>query len=111
MMEELSSKLGFRHENYTLYNLQANGHVETTNKVLKSMLPRMVGDNKSNWNLIIFSTLWAYRTFVKIATGFTPFQLVYGLKAVLPTQCQIPYLQLALKLLPALPQRKTYFCT
>ena len=29
-----------------------------------------------------------------------PFQLVYGLRAVLPIQCQIPSLQLAIKLLP-----------
>ena len=32
--------------------------------------------------------------------GFTPFQLVYGLKAVLPIQCQIPSLKLAIKILP-----------
>ena len=29
-----------------------------------------------------------------------PFQLVYGLEAILPIQCQIPYLQLGVKLLP-----------
>ena len=44
MMEELSAKLGFRHENSTPYYPQANGRVETINKFLKTMLPRMVGD-------------------------------------------------------------------
>ena len=33
-------------------------------------------------------------------TGFTPFQLVYGLEVVLPIQCQIPSLKLAVELLP-----------
>ena len=83
----MSAKLGFRHENSTPYYPQANGQVEAINKVLKMMLRRMVGDHKSNWHHILFSVLWAYRNSVKIATGFTPFQLVYGLEAVLPIQC------------------------
>eukprot|EP00253_Pinus_taeda_P022277 PITA_22277 len=36
----------------------------------------------------------------KDATGFTPFQLVYGLEATLPIECEIPSLKLAVKLLP-----------
>ena len=99
MMEELSAKLGFHHENSTPYYPQANRQVEAINKVLKTMLCRMVGDHKSNWHLIIFSALWAYRTSMKIATGFTPFHLVYGIEAVLSIQCQIPYLQLIVELL------------
>ena len=64
------------------------------------MLHWMVGDHKSNWNQTLFSTLWAYITSVKTTTGFTPFQLVYGLEVVLPIQCQIPSLKLAVELLP-----------
>ena len=60
----------------------------------------MVGDHKSNWNHVLFSSLWAYRTSVKKSTGFTPFQLVYGIEAILLIQCQIPSLQLAIELLP-----------
>ena len=93
-MTELSTKLGFCHENSTPYYLQANGQVEAINKVLKTMLRRMVGDHKSNWHHILFSSLWAYRTLVKTTIGFTPFQLVYGLEVVLPIQCQIPSLKL-----------------
>ena len=48
MMEELGAKLGFRPENSTLYYPQANGQVEAINKVLKTMLHRMVGDHKYN---------------------------------------------------------------
>ena len=48
MMEELSAKLGFRHENSTSYYPQANGQVEAINKVLKTMVRQMVGDHKSN---------------------------------------------------------------
>eukprot|EP00253_Pinus_taeda_P008677 PITA_08677 len=34
------------------------------------------------------------------ANGFTPFQLVYGLEAVLPIECAIPSLRMAIELLP-----------
>lgn len=49
---------------------------------------------------MLFSTLWAYRTSVKEATRFTPFQLVYSLEATLPIECEIPSLKLAVELLP-----------
>jgi hypothetical protein len=49
---------------------------------------------------MLYSTLWAYRTSVKTTTSFSPFQLVYRLEAVLPIECQIPSLKLAVQLLP-----------
>jgi len=100
MMAELSRKLGFNHEDTSPYYPEANGQVEAINKVLKIMIQWMVGVHKSNWHLKIFSTLWAYRTSVKTTIGFTPFQLVYGLEAVLPIECKIPSLKLAIELLP-----------
>ena len=37
---------------------------------------------------------------MKTMTRFTPFQLVYGLEAVIPVACEIPSLELVFKLLP-----------
>ena len=64
------------------------------------MLQRTVNKHKTNWHLMLFPTLWAYRTSVKTATGFTPFHLVFGEEAVLPIECEIPSLHLAVELLP-----------
>jgi transposase InsO family protein len=100
MMSELTEKLGLRHENSTPYYPQANGQVEAINKVLITMLRRMIGIHKTSWHMMLFSSLWAYQTSVKSTTGFTPFQLVYGLKSILPIECEIPSLKLAIKLLP-----------
>jgi hypothetical protein len=77
MMSELTEKLGLQHENSTPYYPQANGQVEAINKVLTTMLRRMVGIHKSSWHMMLFSALWVYRTSVKSSTRFTPFQLVY----------------------------------
>jgi len=64
------------------------------------MINRMMGIHKSSWHLKIFLALWTYRTSVKTTTGFTPFQLVYGLEAVLPIKCEITSLKIAIELLP-----------
>ena len=45
----------------------------------------------------------------KNINGFTPFQLVYGLEAVLPIECEIPSLQLAIELLPATSEEEKRF--
>ena len=50
---------------------------------------------------MLFSSLWDYQTSTKEATGFTPFQLVYGLEATLPIQCKIPSLKLGVELVVA----------
>jgi hypothetical protein len=50
---------------------------------------------------MLFSALWAYRTFVKSTTGFTPFQLVYGIEVIPSIECEIPSLKLVFKLLPS----------
>jgi hypothetical protein len=47
---------------------------------------------------MLYSALWAYLTSVKTATRFSPFQLVYGLEAVFPIECQITSLKLAVQL-------------
>ena len=94
MMNYLNTKLQLSYDSYTPYYPQANGQVEAINKILKHIPQRMIGVHKRNWHLILYSALWAYRTLVRNATRFTPFQLVYGLKAILPIQCEISSLNL-----------------
>ena len=60
----------------------------------------MVWRAKSSWHLQLFPTLWVYRNTIKTSTQFTPFQLVYGLEATLPIECEIPSLKLVVELLP-----------
>ena len=100
MVIELSVKLGFCVENSTPYYPQANVQVESINKVLKTMLCRMVGEHKMNWHLTLFSTLWAYKTSLETTNGLTHFQLVYILEVVLPIECDIPSLKLVIELFP-----------
>ena len=40
---------------------------------------------------MLYPSLWAYRTNVKTATGFSPFQLVHGVEVVTPIECEMLY--------------------
>jgi hypothetical protein len=63
-------------------------------------LQKTVNQSNSNWYIMLYPTLWAYRTSVKIATSFSPFQLVHGVELILPVECEIPSLKLPVELLP-----------
>jgi hypothetical protein len=99
MMSELIEKLGLQHENSTPYYPQANDQVEENNKVLITTLQQIIGIHKMSWHTMLFSALWAYQTSMKTSTGFTPFQLVYGLEVVLLIECEIPSLKLVVELI------------
>ena len=57
----------------------------------------------------MYSAFWAYRTSVINATRFTLFQLVYGLEAILPIQCELSSLKLEINLLPDTSEEEACF--
>jgi hypothetical protein len=60
----------------------------------------MIGIHKMSWHMMLFLALWDYRKSIKSATGITPFQLFYGLEAILPIECEILSLKLSIEFLP-----------
>ena len=83
------------HKKSTLYYPYANGQAESTNKILVAILTKTVSATCTKWELKLTTTLWAYRTSYKVATGCTPFKLVYGLEAVMPWEFLVPSLRVA----------------
>jgi hypothetical protein len=49
---------------------------------------------------MLYPTLWAYQTSINTAISFSPFQLVHDVESILPIECEIPSLTLAVALLP-----------
>ena len=49
---------------------------------------------------MLYLALWAYRTVVNTSIGFSPYHLVHGVESILPVECKIPSLKLAMELLP-----------
>ncbi len=64
--------------NSTTYYPQGNGQVEFTNKLLGTLLTKLVDENRIDWDEHLLTLLFSYRTAYKVTTWYTQNQLVYG---------------------------------
>ncbi|GKE56175.1 reverse transcriptase domain-containing protein [Tanacetum coccineum] len=71
-------KYGVTHRLATAYHPQTSGQVEVSNRGLKRILERTVGENRASWSDKLDDALWAFRTAFKTPIGCTPHKLVYG---------------------------------
>nr|XP_033512513.1 uncharacterized protein LOC117277207 [Nicotiana tomentosiformis] len=71
----------------------ANGHAESTNKVIIQNLKKKLEYAKGKWLDELPGVLWAYRTTAKWSTGETPSSLVYGAEALIPVEVGEPALR------------------
>ncbi|GJY59123.1 reverse transcriptase domain-containing protein [Tanacetum coccineum] len=76
--DKVMSKYGVTHRLSTAYHPQTSGQVEVTNRGLKRILERTVGENRASWSDKLDDALWAFRTAYKTPIGCTPYKLVYG---------------------------------
>jgi hypothetical protein len=53
-------------------------------------LTKLVSENGRNWDEHLSTVLLSYKTTYKVATRYTPYQLVYGLHPLLPTEYIVP---------------------
>nr|GEU80565.1 reverse transcriptase domain-containing protein [Tanacetum cinerariifolium] len=71
-------KYGVTHRLATTYHPQKSGQVKVSNRGLKRILERTVGENRTSWSDKLNDALWAFRTAYKTPIGCTPYKLVYG---------------------------------
>ncbi|GKD70513.1 reverse transcriptase domain-containing protein [Tanacetum coccineum] len=83
---KVMSKYGVTHRLATAYYPQTSGQVEVSNRGLKRILERTVGENCASWSDKLDDALWAFRTAFKIPIGCTPYKLVYGKSCHLPIE-------------------------
>jgi hypothetical protein len=75
-----------KHVSSTTYCPQGNGQGKSTNKVLGTLLIKLVGENRIDWDEHLSKVLFSYITAYKVATRYTPYQLLYGLHPLMPIQ-------------------------
>nr|GEW10997.1 reverse transcriptase domain-containing protein [Tanacetum cinerariifolium] len=71
-------KYGVTHRLSTEYHPQTSGQVEVSNRGLKRIHERTIGQNRASWSDKLDDALWAFRTAYKTPIGCTPYKLVYG---------------------------------
>ena len=90
-------KYRVKHRVTTPYYRQANGQVESTNKVLENILTKTIGSHRWDWAQKHPEALWAYRTTWRNTTGFSPFELVYGKVPLFSMEFEISTLRTTLE--------------
>ncbi|GKB92624.1 reverse transcriptase domain-containing protein [Tanacetum coccineum] len=90
MMPELFVMLKYRvtHRLSTAYHPQTSGQVEVSNRGLKHILERTIGENRASWSDKLEDALWAFHTAFKTPIGCTPYKLVYGKACHLPIELE-----------------------
>ncbi|XP_071920668.1 uncharacterized protein [Coffea arabica] len=96
-MNKLCEKFHFKQYKSSMYYAAANRVAEAFNKTLCNLLKKIVNKSRKDWHLRIGEALWAYQTTFRTPTQATPYALVYGIEAVLPLECQIPSLRIAIQ--------------
>nr|GEV34718.1 reverse transcriptase domain-containing protein [Tanacetum cinerariifolium] len=82
------SKYGVTHLLATAYHPQTSRQVEVSNRGLKRILERTVGENHASWSKKLEDALWAFRTAYKTPIGCTPYKLVYRKSCHLPIELE-----------------------
>nr|GFB30471.1 reverse transcriptase domain-containing protein [Tanacetum cinerariifolium] len=76
------------HRLSTAYHPQTSGQAEVSNRSLKRILERTIGENRASWSDKLDDVLWAFCTAYKTPIGCTPYKLVYGKACHLPIELE-----------------------
>nr|GEV10083.1 reverse transcriptase domain-containing protein [Tanacetum cinerariifolium] len=65
-----------------------SGQVKVSNRGLKRILERTIGENRASWSEKLEDALWAFRTAYKTPIGCIPYKLVYVKSCHLPIELE-----------------------
>lgn len=69
----------------TSHRPQGNGSLERCHRSLKEYFRHFINDSQSNWSELLPMACFAHNTTVHSVTNFTPFEILHGFKAKLPS--------------------------
>ncbi|KHJ41558.1 integrase core domain protein [Trichuris suis] len=98
-------KLKIEHGMASSSHPQSNGLVERVNRTLSSILAAYVNSKHANWDDFVPYAMFAINTMDQSSTKLSPFELVYGRLAVLPTDSCFPWPEQAVETYDAFKRR------
>nr|GEZ10843.1 reverse transcriptase domain-containing protein [Tanacetum cinerariifolium] len=85
---DVMQKFGVTHRLATPCHPQTSGQVEVSNRGLKHILERAIGENRASWSDKLDDALWVFRTAYKTPIRCTAYKLVYGKACQLPIELE-----------------------
>nr|GEU76133.1 reverse transcriptase domain-containing protein [Tanacetum cinerariifolium] len=85
---KVTRKYGVTHHLSIAYHQQTSGQVEVSNRGLKRILERTIGQKRASWSDKLDDALWAFHTAYKTPIGCTPYKFVYGKACHLPIELE-----------------------
>lgn len=98
MVEGLVEEYNIKHRKSTPDHPQANGQVESTNKVIEGILTKIVHLHRRDWAERLPEALLAYTTTWRNTTRHTPYEIFYGKQVLFPIEFQIRTLKMVAQL-------------
>jgi len=74
----------------TAFHPESQGSIERSHRVLAEYLRHYVNEDQTNWDEWVPFATYVYNTTVHSATGFTPFELLFGRTSTLPSALKKP---------------------
>ncbi|KAL6416863.1 hypothetical protein ACFW04_013119 [Cataglyphis niger] len=84
LMRNLTKRFNIQHFKTTAYHPQSNGSIERSHHVLTEYLKTQV-EKEKEWDNYINMAMFSYNTSVHEGTKFSPFELIFGRIARLPS--------------------------
>jgi hypothetical protein len=88
-VREFAESLKINLLNSSPYYAQANGQVESSNKIVIKLSKKKIDEHPKRWHEVLLEDLWAHHISKHSATKVTPFELVYGQDAILPVEVNL----------------------
>jgi hypothetical protein len=93
LIKALAKILGVSAVTVSTYNPRANGQVERPWRTLKEMMRAYVTERQDNWDVLLPLFQLAMNTATSETTGYAPFFLMMGRRAVLPVEAHFGVVQ------------------
>ena len=84
LIAEVCALLGIKKVRTCPYSPRSDGICERFNRTLCNMIATLKGDSRKRWNKHILHLVNIYNNTEHAATGFSPFELIFGRKSRLP---------------------------
>lgn len=84
-MESFEKAFKIRHVKTTSFHPQCNGSSERTHGTVKDLIKTCIDEQKDEWDKYLNLICTSYSTSIHSGTGCTPFELIFGREANMPS--------------------------